>query len=460
MKKFFLLTFLTLNITINHLLSMDNFRLSRQHDLIAELKKVNVNLESPCSDYKELIDTTKHLLEQVKNQKDLVTLYSHIAPLSLTKVNSFSLCSPEDTLTGFCSFQDDGYAIAFYNGIVKIFDRNHNLQQEVSTDGHTIYSMATLENGSLVTSSSNFTLKAWNVETGKEYCSMCPSSNGIGVVLPIDDHFCAVAFNDYTIRICNIIQSRVCSHQFQSNTGKVSSIKRYSDNNLVSGSLDGTVSIWNINTSKESNCFYCNDGAILSVAVLQNGFVAAGSRTGRIQIWNPKTNTCEMILNGHTKAIRSLLTLASGTLASIDDDSCIKLWNPITGECFSSLKIENRTKNISFIEKNNHLIAVFADGEMAFIDLYPRLINYFFESENIVSPHTFLLLAQLEKLKQLNQRTMINESWKVHFEDLPIELQNYYSSIIYGIINDCEPELSDHPLIFLGKQNWIECFFS
>jgi WD40 repeat protein len=77
--------------------------------------------------------------------------------------------------------------------------------------------------------------------------------------------------------------------------------------------------------------------AVHSLTTLQNGDLVSGSGDRTIKIWNPNNGKLKRTLNGLTHGVRALATLQDGYLLSgssiFEANSCqIKIWNPNNGE--------------------------------------------------------------------------------------------------------------------------------
>ncbi|MHA2203393.1 MAG: hypothetical protein ACW991_06865, partial [Candidatus Hodarchaeales archaeon] len=96
---------------------------------------------------------------------------------------------------------------------------------------------------------------------------------------------------------------------------------------LASGSVRGTIRLWNINTGKKLPLSHIHVGGVLSVAFSPDGkILASGGADGIIRLWN-MTTTEEIQSLGNSGAVESVTFSPDGTiLASGGANGTIKLW--------------------------------------------------------------------------------------------------------------------------------------
>ena len=112
--------------------------------------------------------------------------------------------------------------------------------------------------------------------------------------------------------------------------------------NIVSGSEDKTIKVWDINT-KTGKCLRTLSrhlGPVNSVAISPDAqTVVSGSRDESIKVWDMDRGQCLKTLQGHSWTVTSLaVSLDGNTIIRAGLDSSIKIWDMTTGECLHTLR--------------------------------------------------------------------------------------------------------------------------
>ena len=109
---------------------------------------------------------------------------------------------------------------------------------------------------------------------------------------------------------------------------------------LVSGSTDGTVKLWDVSTEGITTTFTGHTDAVTSVAFSPDGVLfASASLDNTIKLWNVSTEENIGTLIGHTDAVTSVAFSPDGTLlASGSDDETVKLWDVQTHTDIATLE--------------------------------------------------------------------------------------------------------------------------
>ena len=99
----------------------------------------------------------------------------------------------------------------------------------------------------------------------------------------------------------------------------VITLTQLSNGNLVSGSADSTIKIWNLENGSLLNTLTAHTSSVISLLVLSNGNLLSGSNDGTIREWN--LNTFDLLNTHPVWGYSKLSTLPSGHFASLENDS-------------------------------------------------------------------------------------------------------------------------------------------
>jgi len=145
---------------------------------------------------------------------------------------------------------------------------------------------------------------------------------------------------DKTVRIWNVTTGEV-EAELKGHTNKVTSVAFSQDGSrVVSGSYDRTVRIWNVMTGEVEAELKGHTDEVNSVAFSQDGSqVVSGSDDKTVRIWNVTTGEVEAELKGHTKWVWCVaFSQDGGQVVSGSEDKTVRIWNVTTGEVEAELK--------------------------------------------------------------------------------------------------------------------------
>ena len=114
---------------------------------------------------------------------------------------------------------------------------------------------------------------------------------------------------------------------------------------VASGSEDGSVRIWDVQTGEVLHKLCGHSGAVHALTLryqagsgsgspvsgLGQGaveFVVSGSSDGSVRLWNVFTEKYEAELAGHGRPVLSLAVLANGAIVSGAADGSVRVWGP------------------------------------------------------------------------------------------------------------------------------------
>ncbi|KAF9476601.1 WD40 repeat-like protein [Pholiota conissans] len=94
---------------------------------------------------------------------------------------------------------------------------------------------------------------------------------------------------------------------------------------LISGSLDNTIKLWDIETGKATRTYFGHIEGVWGVASDKMRLVS-GSHDRTIKVWSREKGSCTATLVGHQAAV-SCLALGEDKIVSGSDDCTIKVWS-------------------------------------------------------------------------------------------------------------------------------------
>jgi WD40 repeat protein len=80
------------------------------------------------------------------------------------------------------------------------------------------------------------------------------------------------------------LESGDCIRILNDHTGHVYSILKYSNDCFLSGSLDKTIKLWNVNSGECLRTFKCHLKTVICVEILSNERIISGSADNTIKI--------------------------------------------------------------------------------------------------------------------------------------------------------------------------------
>ena len=108
---------------------------------------------------------------------------------------------------------------------------------------------------------------------------------------------------------------------------------------LASGSLDGTVRLWDVATGEPIATLGGRESSVSSVSFSADGATLASGSGRRVQLWAVVTGEAIATLEGHTDWVYSVSFSPDGsTLASGSWDDTVRLWAVATGEAIATLE--------------------------------------------------------------------------------------------------------------------------
>ena len=190
---------------------------------------------------------------------------------------------------------------------------------------------------------------------------------------------------DCTIKIWDIQHKYSCLMTLNQINCKINSILFYPENqsNIVVAGSDGSISVWDVNSCQQIlNEKKSNESISLVIPLKKQNTLAAVSNTSIMIIESPTMKVIKT-LNEHKSKISSVIQLREGKLASVSVDSVINVWNGDNYELLRSIR-GNSINNL--IELNDgRVIASSNENCLAVWDFNTYQISTFIIPETLQS---------------------------------------------------------------------------
>ena len=122
-------------------------------------------------------------------------------------------------------------------------------------------------------------------------------------------------------------------HTLVGHKGKINDLAFRMNGELVSGSDDGTVRLWNVPEARQIRQFNGGGGQITSVSVSPDDqLLVAGSSDKTLKLWEIDTGQLLTTFEGHEDLVWTVSFSPDGqTIASGSEDRTVRLWNVLDG---------------------------------------------------------------------------------------------------------------------------------
>jgi WD40 repeat protein len=152
----------------------------------------------------------------------------------------------------------------------------------------------------------------------------------------------AAAYNDYSVAetqsVLDHAHAAASRHVFLGHEGTVSGVAFSPDGQYVlSGSADGTLRLWDVETGEEVRIFTGHDDVIWSVAFSPDGqYVLSGSglpgsEDRTLRLWEVDTGE-EVRIFASSRSVASVTFSSDGQYALSGSDGTLRLWDVATGQ--------------------------------------------------------------------------------------------------------------------------------
>gem|GEM_PF-2300322 len=229
--------------------------------------------------------------------------------------------------------------------------------------GHngTVHCVKFSPDGSMVaSSSSDRTIKLWNVETGDLIRTLTGHKQYVACIsFSPDGQTLASCSSDSTIKFWNV-NTGVEIFTIKNDSYKLRSLDYHPDGNILAYNIDNIIKLWDVNSNQEIGIFNGHTETISEIRFSpdKNSLTSSGNDDICI-IWDLNSRQILRKINGHSNDILSLAYSPDGSiLATGSEDRTTKLWNPLEGAEILTLKGDQHPPYCLAMNPEGNLIAV------------------------------------------------------------------------------------------------------
>ncbi len=218
-------------------------------------------------------------------------------------------------------------------------------------------------NRTVISGSSDKTLKVWNLDNGELERTM-KNSFAANVVMATNDGSMVISSGvDRVLRLFRVNTGDLLRTYSNKANPKEDALVRAIDispdgNQFATARVDKTVQIWDFNTGDSVKTFKGHTDYVLSVAFSRDrrSLVSGGGGYDRsVRVWDIESGTQRMVLEGHQGWVLAVAVSPNGRyIASASNDETIKIWEMSTGKLLRTLEgHKGAVRSIAFAPDNN-----------------------------------------------------------------------------------------------------------
>jgi WD40 repeat protein len=207
-----------------------------------------------------------------------------------------------------------------------------------------VYSLDQIDNDTMVSGSSDKTIKIWRISSGETLKTINVSAVVLVVrVFSVEYKLIVCGLNDNSnnLQIYNY-ETGDFIRTFNGHSDNVRSIEMLSDQFMASGGGDNKVIVWDLFSYSIKYNLTGHSSSVECIKRLSSNLIASGDYSGKIIIWNWSTGKRIFNLTGQTGVLysNSLDLYDEQTLISGSGDNTVKFWNITNGELIRSLDVD------------------------------------------------------------------------------------------------------------------------
>ena len=220
------------------------------------------------------------------------------------------------------------------NNIIKIWNPINWTSILEFNHGSYVLTFAVNQNKYLISGGDSGVMKAWDYKTGTLKSTFSGHTDSVRVLSSLNNDDIVSGSYDNTVKIWNSTDA-VCKLTLNV-TSKVYGLAQLKNGNLITTSPDGNIRIWNLLTGGLINITKTSI-SLIAMVKLENEDILLGSNLGEMILHNSELKL-KKTLSGHSDFIVRLIQLQNGDLASCSFDNYVKIWDSTNNTMKLTLK--------------------------------------------------------------------------------------------------------------------------
>jgi len=262
---------------------------------------------------------------------------------------------------------DDGLAVSgSMDKTIRVWDiEKRKLKRTIHT-GRPILGLAVVSNTQRVASFSLNTIDVWDINKPVSWMKSIRRKGMLSTVAGFKRSPLAWAVTpdgsrsityceDETLRVSDLKKGEFLSDWAHNIYDLITSIVVTPDGNYaLTGSVNQTISVWNLRASANLQTATDHKRSVRAVAITSDGHLAvSGSLDGQIKVWDIEQKKVIRTLDGHTDAVMSIAIIPDGRYAvSGSRDKTVRVWDLNQGNQICNLSGHHNSVNAVAIMKN------------------------------------------------------------------------------------------------------------
>jgi WD40 repeat protein len=216
-----------------------------------------------------------------------------------------------------------------------------------------VYSLDQIDNDTMVSGSSDFTIRIWKISTGETLRIISIGAKVYAVRVFSIENKQIVCGKFHLIQIYNYDTGNLIQ-TLNGHSDSVFSIEILSDQYIASGGQDRKVVFWNLSSYSIKYTLTGHNSTVYCLKRLSTNLIASGYNNGKIIIWNWFTGELMFDLNNQMGSLyyNSLDLYDEQTLISGSKGGTVKLWNITNGTLIQSINVDIQINALAMLKSS------------------------------------------------------------------------------------------------------------